>query len=72
MEVQYLTNSKGEKTAVQLSMEDWRTLWSNPHVFEMFKDLQQAFREMQAYEGGDKSMGMTAEEFFAQLELEKE
>ena len=72
MEVQYLTNAKGERTAVQLSMKDWRALWNNPHVFEVFKGLQQAFREMHAYEAGDKSMGMTAEEFFAQLELEKE
>jgi hypothetical protein len=67
MEVQYLTNAKGEKIAVQLSMKDWKELLSNPEVFKMMQDLQQAFREMNAYEAGETSLGMIEKEFFASL-----
>jgi hypothetical protein len=67
MEVQYVTNAKGKKTGVLLSMKDWKELLSNPEVFKMMQELQQAFHELRAYEAGDTSVGMSEEEFFASL-----
>ncbi len=52
MQVQYVTDEKGKKTAVQLSLKQWLHLRNSLKKFELFEDLKQAFKEMEAEKKG--------------------
>jgi len=66
MDVQYVMNAKGEKTAVQLSMKDWDELLSNPEILKVIQDLRQAFREVAEMKAG-RLKSPTLEEVLATL-----
>ncbi len=66
MHVQYVTDEKGKKTAVQLSIKQWNDLQKGVKKLELFEDLKQAFKEMEAHSKG-KIKTPTTKELMAQL-----
>ena len=66
MQIQYLTDEKGKKTAVQLSLKQWQDLQKSVKKLEVFEDLKQAFKEMDAHAKG-KLKTPTTKELLAQL-----
>ena len=49
MQVQYLTNEKGVKTAVQVPMRKWNDIQKSIKKLEVFNDLKEAFLEMELH-----------------------
>ncbi len=66
MHVQYVTDEKGKKTDVQLSIKQWNDLQKGVKKLELFEDLKQAFKEMEAHSKG-KIKTPTTKELMAQL-----
>ena len=66
MQVQYLTDEKGKKTAVQLSLKQWEDLQKSLKKLEVFEDLKQAFKEMAAHAKG-KIKAPTTKQLLARL-----
>jgi hypothetical protein len=66
MHVQYVTDEKGKKTAVQLSLKQWNDLQKSVKKLEVFEDLKQAFKEMDAHSKG-KLKTPTTKQLLAQL-----
>jgi len=66
MHIQYVTDEKGKKTAVQLSLKQWNDLQKSMKKMELFDDLKQAFKEMEAMRKG-KLKSPTTKELLAQL-----
>lgn len=61
MEVQYLTNEKGKKTAVQLDLKQWDKLQKDIKKLEVLNDLKQAFEQMKLHEEGKLKTPTTTE-----------
>lgn len=66
MEVQYLTNENGKKTAVQISLSKWRQIKKDLHKLDVLHSLQQAFHEMKECEAG-RLQPLTTDEIMSQL-----
>lgn len=66
MEVQYLTNEQGKKTAVQISLRQWQQIEKDLHKFNVLQSLQQAFHEMKECEAG-RLQPLTSDEVMSQL-----
>lgn len=66
MEVQYLTNERGKKTAVQISLRQWQQIEKDLHKLDVLQSLQQAFHEMQLHEQG-KLTTPTTQQLLAEL-----
>lgn len=52
MEVQYVTDEKGKKTAIQLSLKQWKELQKGIKKLELFEELKQAFNDMEQHKKG--------------------
>ncbi len=52
MQVQYVTNERGKKTAIQLPLKQWEELQKGIKKLELFEDLKQAFKEMEHHKKG--------------------
>lgn len=66
MQIQYVTDEKGKKTAVQLSLKQWNELQKSVKKLEIFEDLKQAFKEMEAHSKG-KLKTPTTKQLLARL-----
>ena len=66
MQIQYVTDEKGKKTAVQLSLKQWKDVQKSMKKMELFEELKQAFKEMEAMKKG-KLKSLTTKELLAQL-----
>ena len=66
MHVQYVTNEKGKKTAVQLSLKQWNALQKGLKKLEIFDELKLAFKEMDAHSKG-KLKTPTTKQLLSQL-----
>ena len=66
MHIQYITDEKGKKTGVQLHIKEWNDLQKNIKKLEIFDDLKEAFKEMEAHTKG-KLKTPTTKELLAQL-----
>ena len=65
MHIQYVTDEKGKKTGVQLSLKQWQELQKSVKKLEVFEDLKQAFKEMEAHSKG-KLKSPTTKQLLAQ------
>ena len=52
MQVQYVTNEKGVKTAVQVPIRKWNEVQKSIKKLEVFNDLKKAFLEMELHVKG--------------------
>ena len=56
MEIKYLTDKRGKRTAVQIPYEDWKRFTEeNKKLKQLLKvksDLQKAFQEVEDYQKG--------------------
>lgn len=50
--INYVTNDKGQKTAVQISLKQWDNMQKELKKLEVLADLKQAFHEMELHEKG--------------------
>ena len=66
MHVQYVTNEKGKKTAVQISLKQWQELQKGIKQLELFDELKQAFSEMEKHGKGELKTP-TTKQLLAQL-----
>jgi hypothetical protein len=66
MHIQYVTDETGKKTAVQLSLKQWADLQKSVKKLEVFEDLKQAFKEMDAHSKG-KLKTPSTKQLLAQL-----
>ena len=73
MNVQYITDIKGRKTAVQLTVKDWERIQKDLEELNNFRDkkvffdgLKNAFAEVKEIEAGRKK-GTTLNEFLNEL-----
>jgi hypothetical protein len=66
MDVQYVTNDKGKKTAVQLSLKQWKDLQKGIKKLEVLEDLKQAFKEMEQHSKG-RLKTLSTKQLLAQL-----
>lgn len=62
----YVTDDKGQKTAVQISLKKWDSMQKELRKLELLEDLKQAFHEMQQHEKG-KLITLTTKQLLAQL-----
>ncbi len=66
MEVQYVTNEKGEKTAIQLSLKQWKEVQKSIKKLELFEELKQAFKDIEQHKKGQLKTP-TTKQLLAQL-----
>ena len=69
MNVQYLTNEKGERTAVLVPIKYWQELQAKKHTDEsttVFEDMKDAIEEMKLIQAG-KLEGISAKELLNEL-----
>lgn len=66
MHVQYVTDEKGKKTAVQIPLKEWDVLQKGVKKLELFEDLKQAFKEMELHSKG-KLKTPTTKQLLSQL-----
>jgi hypothetical protein len=52
MNVQFVTNSKGKVTAIQLPLKDWKEVEQKLHVFNISESVKIGYQEMQQIENG--------------------
>lgn len=64
--VNFVTNEKGQKTAVQISLKHWNDLQKELKKLEILEDLKQAFYEKEQYNKG-KIKSPTAKQLLSQL-----
>lgn len=64
--VNYITNNRGQKTAVQISMKQWNNMQMELKKLELLEDLKQAFSEMKQCEK-DKLETLTTKQLLALL-----
>jgi len=67
MDVQYVTNEKGERTAVLIPIKQWETI-QNIVATEttVFEDMQEAIEEMKLIKSG-KLKGVSAKDLLNEL-----
>ena len=61
MQVSYVTNESGKKTAVQIPLKKWEEIERGMKKLEFIDELLQAFNEMKLYKAGKISTPGTAE-----------
>ena len=66
MRVQYVTNEKGKKTAVQITLKEWQELQKGIKKLELFDELKRAFAEMEQHSQG-KLKTPTTKQLLSQL-----
>jgi hypothetical protein len=73
MNLQYITDIKGRKTAVQLPVKDWERIQKDLEELDKYRDkkvffdgLKEAFAEVKEIEAGRKK-GTTLNEFLNEL-----
>ncbi len=66
MDVQYVTDQKGKKTAIQMSLKQWKELQKGLKKLELFEELKQAFKEMEQHSKGNLKTP-TTKQLLAQL-----
>jgi hypothetical protein len=66
MDVQFVTDKKGKKTAVQLSLKQWNDLQKEIKKLEVLESLKQAFKEIELHSKG-KIKTLSAKQLLAQL-----
>ena len=66
MHVQYVTNEKGKKTAVQITLKEWQELQKGIKKLELLDELKQAFAEMDQHSKG-KLKTPTTKQLLSQL-----
>jgi len=64
--VNYVTNERGQKTAVQISLKQWNDLQKELKKLELLEDLKQAFYEMDQH-GKGKIKSPTTKQLLSQL-----
>lgn len=62
----YVINDRGQKTAVQIPMNQWDSIQKKLKKLELPEDLKQAFHRMKQYEKG-KLKTLTTQQLLAQL-----
>ena len=69
--IQYLSDDKGNRTAVQIPIKDWLLINENlPTILKylsMKEGLRSAFKEMKQIQNGEKE-AMTLDDFFEKLD----
>ena len=53
MHVQYVTDDKGKKRAVQLTLKQWNDLQKEVKKLELFEELKQAYRDVVEHQKGN-------------------
>jgi len=67
MDVQYVTNEKGERTAVLVPIKQWEIIQSKVGVEStVFEDMQEAIEEMKLIKKGELK-GIPAKELLNEL-----
>ncbi|MCF0053688.1 hypothetical protein LXM25_26690 [Dyadobacter sp. LJ53] len=66
MNVQFVSNSKGKVTAVQLPLKEWQEVERKLEAFNMAASIKSGFEEMQQIEKGELK-AKTLEEFLHEL-----
>ena len=73
MHLQFITDVKGRKTAVQLSLKDWERIEKDLEELDKYRDklafpngIKDAFAEVKEIESGNKK-GTTITEFINEL-----
>lgn len=66
MQVQYLTNEKGEKTAVQLSLKEWADIQQRLRKLEILESLKDSVKEVKQIISGKKK-GTAAKDLLNEL-----
>jgi len=66
MHVQYVTDEKGKKTAVQIKLKEWQALQKSIKKLELLDDLKEAFAEMELHKRG-KIKTPTTKQLLSQL-----
>ncbi len=61
MQVSYVTNESGKKTAVQIPLKKWEEIERGMKKLEFIDELTQAFKEMESYKEGKITTPNTAE-----------
>jgi hypothetical protein len=61
MQVSYVTNENGKKTAVQIPLKKWEEIERGMKKLEFIDELMLAFNEMELYKSGKISTPGTAE-----------
>jgi seryl-tRNA(Sec) selenium transferase len=64
--VNFVTNEKGQKTAVQISLKRWNDLQKDLKKLEILEDLKQAFNEKDKHVKG-KLKSPTTKQLLSQL-----
>lgn len=66
MQVQYVTNEKGKKTAVQIPLKQWDEIQQRIKKLELFEELKEAFKEMAHHREG-KLKTLSTKQLLSQL-----
>jgi hypothetical protein len=66
MQVQYVTNEKGKKTAVQIPLKKWDEIQEGLKKLVFLDELKQAFKEMELHKEG-KLNTLTTKQLLSQL-----
>lgn len=56
MTVQFLTDQKGKKTGVVLSMKDWEKLQKELNTAQFYSEFRESAREIKAAKKGKKQL----------------
>jgi hypothetical protein len=56
MTVQYLTDQKGKKTGVLLSIKDWERIQKKLNTELFYEEFRESVREIKAYKKGKKEL----------------
>jgi len=52
MQIQYVMDGKGKKTAIQLSLKQWNELQKGMKKLELFEELKQSIKDMEMHSKG--------------------
>lgn len=66
MQVQYLTDENGKKTAVQLSLKEWADIQQRLHKLEILESLKDSVKEVKQIISGKKK-GIAAKDLLNEL-----
>lgn len=56
MTVQYLTDQKGKKTGVLVSIKDWEKIQKKLNTELFYEEFRESVREIKAYKKGKKEL----------------
>lgn len=66
MNVQFVSNSKGKITAVQLPLKEWKEVEKKLEAFNLAANIKTSYREMEQVENGEIEVKML-EQFLNEL-----